>query len=142
MCIGKVESSRGKLLFTSRSFEVETTKLPEFFEQLKKLGENLVKIAEVEENNRIRSEREHTPLPTTPIPGEAGPSVAAEAGTALSTKTATDSHSTKNKGKILGKTGNFCCSKSFFLYFFRCDWGSSGRSGWRYGNVRQRTTAR
>ena len=40
-CVGKVELKRGKLIFTSESFEVSVAKFPEFLVLVKKLGENL-----------------------------------------------------------------------------------------------------
>ncbi len=42
LCLGEVENYRGKLIFTSSSFEVSIMKLSEFFEHIQQLGENII----------------------------------------------------------------------------------------------------
>ncbi len=58
LAFGEVENIRGKLSFTSRSFEIPITKLSEFFECVQQLGENLISTA-------AKAEKNESPLPST-----------------------------------------------------------------------------
>ncbi len=91
LCIGKVENNRGKLNFTSSSFEVSISKLPEFFEQMQQLGENLIVQASEVHHERRRG--------SAAVSGSASPDLAVP-GTSESAKKRDDRASNQAKGKF------------------------------------------